>query len=106
MKQQKFKVSTTLKEGHASKLFDYIASSVDSFLTEIGTEVKEEDRLKLGFTFSFPVLQTQINKGTLINWTKGFKCPGAQGEDIVALLQTALDKQHIHVEVSAFLIVC
>lgn len=99
MKQQKFKVSTALKEGPAAGLFNYIASSVDSFLTEIGTEVSEEDRLKLGFTFSFPVLQTSINKGVLINWTKGFKCSGAQGEDIVGLLQTALDKQHIHVEV-------
>jgi hexokinase len=28
---------------------------------------------EIGFTFSFPVQQTALNSGTLLNWTKGFK---------------------------------
>lgn len=70
MKQQKYKVSDSLKMGDVSQLFDYIAGSVDHFLTEIGTDASEDEKLHLGFTFSFPVLQTALAAGTLINWTK------------------------------------
>lgn len=47
-----------------------IATSVDQFLTQIGTDAQEDEKLYLGFTFSFPVLQTALGAGTLINWTK------------------------------------
>jgi hexokinase len=70
MKQQKYKVSDALKVGEVTQLFDYIAGSVDHFLTEIGTDASEDEKLHLGFTFSFPVLQTALAAGTLINWTK------------------------------------
>jgi hexokinase len=32
---------------------DYIAESVDAFLTEIGTDTETGEDLHLGFTFSF-----------------------------------------------------
>lgn len=101
MKQQKYKVSDALKVGDVTQLFDYIAGSVDHFLTEIGTDASEDEKLHLGFTFSFPVLQTALAAGTLINWTKGFECSNAVGQDIVQLLQDALDRKHIHVRCSA-----
>lgn len=101
MKQQKYKVSNALKIGEAHVLFDYIATSVDQFLTQIGTDAQEDEKLYLGFTFSFPVLQTALGAGTLINWTKGFECTGAVGKDVVQLLQEALDRRHIHVKCSA-----
>ncbi|GAA5987789.1 hypothetical protein JCM11641_004930 [Rhodosporidiobolus odoratus] len=101
MKQQKYKVSEALKVGEATALFDYIAGSVDHFLTEIGTEATEDEKLHLGFTFSFPVLQTALAEGTLIGWTKGFECKNAIGKDVVQLLQDALDRKHIHVRTSA-----
>jgi len=34
---------------------------------------------ELGFTFSFPVKQTSIDSGILINWTKGFAVSGTVG---------------------------
>lgn len=101
MKQQKYKVSDALKVGEVTALFDYIAGSVDHFLTEIGTSATEDEKLHLGFTFSFPVLQTALAAGTLINWTKGFECKNAIGKDVVQLLQDALDRKHIHVRCSA-----
>ncbi|GAA5850645.1 hypothetical protein JCM8547_001943 [Rhodosporidiobolus lusitaniae] len=101
MKQQKYKVSDALKVGEVTALFDYIAGSVDHFLTEIGTTATEDEKLHLGFTFSFPVLQTALAAGTLINWTKGFECKNAIGKDVVQLLQDALDRKHIHVRTSA-----
>ncbi|BGP40176.1 hypothetical protein JCM10449v2_004134 [Rhodotorula kratochvilovae] len=101
MKQQKYKVSEALKVGEVSALFDYIAGSVDHFLTEIGTTATEDEKLHLGFTFSFPVQQTALAAGTLISWTKGFECKNAVGQDVVQLLQDALDRKHIHVRCSA-----
>ncbi|GAA5887605.1 hypothetical protein JCM3774_006187, partial [Rhodotorula dairenensis] len=101
MKQQKYKVSDALKVGEVTALFDYIAGSVDHFLTEIGTTATEDEKLHLGFTFSFPVLQTALAAGTLINWTKGFECKNAIGKDVVQLLQDAFDRKHIHVRCSA-----
>lgn len=40
---------------------DYIAECVDTFLTEQGLE-DQETELNLGYTFSFPVLQSKVSK--------------------------------------------
>lgn len=74
MQSDKFKVSDELKTGTAEALFDYIAQSVGSFVEKTGakkqSEAEDDGELYLGFTFSFPVMQTALDKGTLINWTK------------------------------------
>ena len=71
IKQEKYKVTDQLKTGEVVDLFDYIAESVEHFVKNIGDgNLKEGERLSLGFTFSFPVLQTALDKGTLITWTK------------------------------------
>ncbi|RSH94057.1 glucokinase [Saitozyma podzolica] len=102
IKQQKYRISDELKQGQARVLFDYIADSVDAFLTDIGSEMSNShEPLHLGFTFSFPVEQTAIDAGKVLTWTKGFSAKGAIGNDVVRLLQDALDKKHIHVRVSA-----
>ncbi|KAJ9104389.1 hypothetical protein QFC20_004525 [Naganishia adeliensis] len=101
VKQQKYKVSEALKNGEAKELFSYIAESVDAFMTEVGTEDGEDEAVHLGFTFSFPVEQTALDKGTLLTWTKGFNCKNAIGHDVVKLLQDALDAKHIKVKCSA-----
>jgi hexokinase len=51
---------------------DYLADSVDAFLTysESSAAVEGED-LPLGLTFSFPVEQTALDSGNLLTWTKG-----------------------------------
>jgi len=46
--------------------------------------------LPLGFTFSFPCSQEGLTKARLATWTKGFKCSGVEGEDVVRLLQVRL----------------
>lgn len=51
IKQRKFKVSQELKEGEARVLFDYIADSIDAFLTEVGSELTPGEAFHLGFTF-------------------------------------------------------
>lgn len=61
--------------------------------------IRGDTQIELGFTFSFPVLQTSINRGTLISWTKGFNSPGMVGKDPVAYLQDAFNRRHIPVRV-------
>ena len=61
----------------------------------------EEEIFNLGFTFSFPVHQVGINKGTLIRWTKGFDIDDAVGKDVCKLLQDEIDLLHLPVRVAA-----
>ncbi|KAI7872367.1 hexokinase-domain-containing protein [Spinellus fusiger] len=98
--QQKYVVSDELKKGDIRYLCDFIADCVDNFITENGSESVGSD-LQLGFTFSFPVLQTAINRGTVLRWTKGFNCSGAIGKDIVVLLQDAFLRKNVCVQIAA-----
>ncbi|KAG0055720.1 glucokinase [Gryganskiella cystojenkinii] len=105
--QRAFKVSEYLQGAHISELMDFIALSINEFITSQHINAKivehssDSDTLELGFTFSFPVTQTAINAGKLLRWTKGFNCPGAVGNDIVQLLQEALDRNMVNVHVAA-----
>ncbi|KAF9076591.1 hypothetical protein BDP27DRAFT_1313591 [Rhodocollybia butyracea] len=113
LRQQKYKVSETLKGGEASVLFDYLADSVDAFLTmhppespspEMHLSASETEighgsaAIPLGLTFSFPVSQTSLDSGEILTWTKGFSAKNAIGKDVVRLLQDAFDRKHIHVK--------
>lgn len=62
---------------------------------------KDEEVFSLGFTFSFPVQQYGINKGTLIRWTKGFDIDDTVGKDVCALLQAEIDNLNLPVRVAA-----
>ncbi|KAI5280440.1 glucokinase [Ascosphaera aggregata] len=63
----------------------------------------DEEYFDLGFTFSFPVAQHEINKGTLIRWTKGFDIPEAVGKDVCDMFQNALNERHLPVRVAALI---
>ncbi|KAI0079762.1 hexokinase [Panus rudis PR-1116 ss-1] len=117
LRQQKYRVSEALKTGEASALFDYLADSVDAFLTEFPSSptsapadpfatsaaidlLQSNDpspSVPLGLTFSFPVEQTALNRGKILTWTKGFSAKNAVGHDVVQLLQDAFDRKHLHV---------
>ncbi|GBB98726.1 hypothetical protein RclHR1_03300006 [Rhizophagus clarus] len=101
LKQQKYKISEPLKNGEARQLFDYIADCVDKFLVEFNIGSSTGEKLDLGFTFSFPVDQTAIDKGNLVSWTKGYTASGAVGKDIVYLLQDSLNRKGVPVKVNA-----
>ncbi|TSO88082.1 Glucokinase [Bagarius yarrelli] len=66
--------------GTAEMLFDYIAECISDFLDKHQMKHK---KLPLGFTFSFPVRHEDLDKGILLNWTKGFKASGAEGNNVV-----------------------
>ncbi|KAF9008852.1 hypothetical protein BDQ17DRAFT_1388567 [Cyathus striatus] len=107
--QQKYRVSETLKQGEATALFDYLADSVDAFLTTHATtdytspqenpsSTSAKEPVHLGLTFSFPVEQTALDSGKILTWTKGFSAKNAIGNDVVKLLQDAFDRKHMHVK--------
>ena len=51
--------------------------------------------ISLGFSFPCPCRNIGSGRGILTNWTKGFHCEGVLGQDVVQLLQQALDKNDL-----------
>ena len=80
--------------GSGEALFDFLADGVTFFLEEHGYHLQKHH--DLAFTFSFPVEQSVINAGILLNWTKGFTASGVEGKDVVALLKDALVRKNIN----------
>ncbi len=102
----------------AKELFAFLAKQIENFLKTHHEEhfethvrrrqtvstpegYRDEHVFRLGFTFSFPVHQMGINRGTLIRWTKGFDIPDAIGKDVCALLQEEIDLLRLPVRVAA-----
>nr|POE79390.1 glucokinase [Quercus suber] len=115
--QSKVAIPRSLMVAKSShELFGFLAKQIESFLkTHHGDKYashleqrssftrgsRNEEVFNLGFTFSFPVQQSGINKGTLIRWTKGFDIPDTIGKDVCALLQKEIDALGLPVRVAA-----
>ena len=117
--QSKVPIPRELMEAKTAKeLFAFLAKQIEIFLKKhhedhfeahvrrrqtVSTPegYRDENIFRLGFTFSFPVHQIGINRGTLIRWTKGFNIPDAIGQDVCALLQEELDLLKLPVKVAA-----
>ncbi|XP_054902616.1 hexokinase-2-like [Poeciliopsis prolifica] len=76
--------------GTGEQLFDHIAACLNEFLD---SQNLKGQTLPLGFTFSFPCEQKEIDKSILIRWTKGFNCSGVEGQDVVKLLKEAIHRR-------------
>ncbi|KAF3945563.1 hypothetical protein CMV_028075, partial [Castanea mollissima] len=74
--QEVFEVSIPLDlmVGTSEALFDFIAAELAKFVDQEGPDFQLPPgrQRELGFTFSFPVMQTSIASGNLIMWTKSF----------------------------------
>jgi hexokinase len=101
MKNKIYPISEELMQGHGTKLFDHIAQCIADFMK---AHSLHSQHLPLGFTFSFPCKQEGLARGKLVQWTKGFKCEGVEGEDVVQLLHEAIKRRNdINVECVALL---
>ncbi|GFG39358.1 hypothetical protein Cfor_08311, partial [Coptotermes formosanus] len=101
MKSKIYAIPQSIMVGSGTQLFDHIAECLANFMREqhLGNE-----RLPLGFTFSFPLTQKGLTKGMLERWTKGFDCSGCVGEDVVQLLKDALSRRNdVQIDVCAIL---
>ncbi|XP_072998800.1 hexokinase-2-like [Typha latifolia] len=92
-----------LMVGSSTGLFGFIASELKKFVDSEGEDfhLSVGKQRELGFTFSFPVRQTSVASGTLIKWTKGFSIDDALGEDVVAELTKAMEKEDLDMRVAA-----
>ncbi|KAL0979205.1 hypothetical protein UPYG_G00182100 [Umbra pygmaea] len=87
MENQIYAIPEELMRGCGSELFDHIAECLANFLEKMGIK---NQKLPLGFTFSFPCQQTKLDESILVSWTKGFKAHGVEGKDVVSLLRKAI----------------
>ena len=115
--QSKVAIPQSLMVAETSKeLFSFLAKQIEKFLKEHHNEhyashmerrgskvggYHNEEIFSMGFTFSFPVQQSGINRGTLVRWTKGFDIHDAVGKDVCQLLQGEIDELGLPVKVVA-----
>lgn len=104
--QSKHPVPHDYMVGKTEEFFGYLADKIEEFLKvhhegHFAQEDGEKKIFKMGFTFSFPVDQTALNRGTLIRWTKGYDIKDAVGQDVVLLLQEQINKRKLPIHVAA-----
>jgi len=90
MENEIFAIPQSIMLGTGEQLFDHIAECLSNFMDKQGVK---SYKLPLGFTFSFPCSQEGLTKARLVTWTKGFKCEGVEGEDVVELLRAAIKRR-------------
>jgi len=101
-RQLKYTVPDTLKTGHIHELVDFMAECLDSFLTFINKS-SQSTPLALGVCLAFPLLQTDLRHAYVIRWTKDYDVQGSDNKNIMELLQTAITKRRLPVNVEATL---
>ncbi|XP_060525904.1 hexokinase type 2 isoform X3 [Cylas formicarius] len=101
MKSKIFAIPQHIMLGSGEQLFDHIAECLAIFVKE---EQVQHECLPLGFTFSFPLSQKGLTVGILERWTKGFNCSNVVGNDVVQMLEEAIDRRgDVNIEVCAIL---
>lgn len=94
VKSKVFLIPQSIMTGTGLQLFDHIAKCLADFMRaeRLNGSVKP---FPLGFTFSFPCTQKGLASATLVTWTKGFDCDGVVGQDVVKLLQDAINRRGV-----------
>ncbi|XP_007427414.1 hexokinase-1, partial [Python bivittatus] len=94
-----YTIPPEITQSTGNQLFDHIVNCIVDFHTKHGMLGHV---LPMGFTFSFPCNQINLDKGILLRWTKGFSATDCVGEDVVNLLRDAVQRQkNIDVDVVA-----
>ncbi|CAF2636265.1 unnamed protein product [Rotaria sp. Silwood2] len=90
-----FLIPHSLLLGEGEKLFDYIAECLQRFIDDnkLSLHKSTDYKFDLAFTFSFPCKQTSLREATLVSWTKGFSCTSVVGNDVVLMLQQAINRR-------------
>ncbi|CAN8257595.1 unnamed protein product [Cochlearia groenlandica] len=96
-------IPPNLMTGKSDELFNFIAEALAKFVATEGEDfhLQAGRQRELGFTFSFPVKQTSLSAGTLIEWTKGFSIEDTVGEDVVWELIKAMERVGLNMKVTA-----
>lgn len=100
--QSKYALPEHIRTAHSDDLWGFIAKCLKKFVVEEFPEGCTSN-LPLGFTFSFPASQSAINSGILQRWTKGFDIEGVEGHDVVPMLQAAIEKEGVPIDIVALI---
>ncbi|CAF4696111.1 unnamed protein product [Rotaria sp. Silwood1] len=92
-----FVIPQSIMLGEGVNLFRHLADCLVDFMKKENL-IKQGVHYPLGFTFSFPCQQEGLASARLTSWTKGFTCSGVVNEDVVKMLQKAIDEKNINVE--------
>ncbi|CAF4347056.1 unnamed protein product, partial [Rotaria sp. Silwood2] len=87
-----FVVPQSVMIGDGRHLFRHLVECLSDFMKR-ETLLHSGITYPLGFTFSFPCKQESLSSARLTSWTKGFSCAGVVNEDVVKLLQDAIDEK-------------
>ncbi|XP_076141524.1 hexokinase HKDC1 [Alosa pseudoharengus] len=99
MESETYPIPGELFSGRGTELFDHVAESLKDFMQKNGINQKKKP---LGFTFSFPCVQSKLDEGVLLSWSKHFKVRGVQGSNVVQSLREAINRvRDIDVDVLA-----
>ncbi|KAK2608841.1 hypothetical protein QQS21_002554 [Conoideocrella luteorostrata] len=83
-------------------LFDFIATMIKEFLQSSGIGKNPTSRsYKLAFTFSFTYETVSLRQGVVLQWDKGWDIPDAIGKDPCDMLQRAIERKGLDIEVCA-----
>ncbi|CAF0735820.1 unnamed protein product [Adineta steineri] len=90
-----FVIPQSIMIGDGRHLFCHLAECLYDFMLKENL-LRTGICYPLGFTFSFPCRQEGLASARLTSWTKGFSCSGVVNEDVVKLLQEAINEKGIN----------
>ena len=82
---KEFYIDEDTKNSSYEILFKFIVDHIAKFKKDR----KITKQLPIGFIFPFPMKHESLTRGKLIRWTRDFKGVGAEGKDVVQLLEEA-----------------
>ncbi|ORX97878.1 putative glucokinase [Basidiobolus meristosporus CBS 931.73] len=100
---RKYAISTEIRQGEGSRLFDWIADCTADLLQDTTISVGTAN-FHMGVTFSFALNQTSINRGIVGKMGKGFNLSGVKGHDLKDLLEAGFKRKGLdNIVVSAII---
>ncbi|KAI9319005.1 hypothetical protein BX666DRAFT_2025351 [Dichotomocladium elegans] len=99
----------TLKTGSGARFFDWIAEAVQELITVKArhlfsdAQVQGRETLSLGVCWSFPIDQTNVDRGTILRMGKGFTLQDTEGKDLADMFHQAFERKDLNVRVTAIL---
>ncbi|KAI9257351.1 hypothetical protein BDA99DRAFT_441309 [Phascolomyces articulosus] len=96
-------ITDPLRASSTIVFFDWIADTVAELYALLPEETRDDTSppLAMGVSWSFPLDQTGISKGTILRMGKGFTLEGIDGEDLATLFLQAFQRKNIRVIVTA-----
>lgn len=102
-KMRSFRIDDAVRALEGSAFFDWMATRIRETLDDAEVRAKlSRDTLPMGLSWSFPVEQTSIRTGILLEMGKGFRATnGVQRKDLGDLIMQACSRQGLNVRMDA-----